>query len=585
MDVMEVDATVIARELPRDVIHNLYRHCGKWNMIRISHVCRLWRQTLHEYTGFWTDIDLHLGDRSLDLKAAYWLERSGQRPLTIDIWGGNLDIEEAPFLKEHSIVRLGIVLRGCMDRWQSFKIEVYSRRAIDILLPILAGYTPMLRYLRIEAIETDALVSVDAERPLIPLLAPIGQQGGAKLSVSIDSYIPRLTTIGPSITKLTVDGNHDTPWTSNDVLRMLQSCPNLINCDLYLPGSGEMGTPSESLESVSLLRLEELSIYFVPDIENILDALLLPALESLALGQVDWTTTAMSALWCVFVASRSLSSFTLTDESPGYDILTAPAPFHPFHADTLTLRALKDLEITGNAFIRPLLEHINFSDAETLHLTSTTFGVVYRLISSSAHLCDLSLSDVADIPTASTHSPVTLSALCTLRIQNCPKLLDYIHAPYLKSLHLLCPSRSTANSEAPLCALIERSTPALTALYLQTIDITNEEILGCLERLSHLEILSLNACAISDTVLRALAVPPSPGGGTEWLLPHLKVVQFHQNVNITPQGVIELFASRNTSAKFRIRGDVIFVEKPSGQDARALSHYSSSLSVAHSHSV
>ncbi|KDQ08645.1 hypothetical protein BOTBODRAFT_37798 [Botryobasidium botryosum FD-172 SS1] len=585
METMDVDATIasmaLARRLPVDGIHGLYRQCDKKDMIKVSQVCRSWRQTLHDYTGFWADIDVTLGNHDPDLKAAYWLERAGQRPLTINIgtsWeDGDLDSAEQVFLAEHSVVRLGVVLRSCMDRWETVNIMVYHRRVLDVLLPIFAGYAPKLTSLSMEVLES-APVSVDAQRPLIPLLAPIGRQIGVGLSVAIDSYIPRLTTFGRSITNLTVDCNFDTPWTSDDILQVFQSCPNLKECDLYLQGTGMIGIPSLDTP-IPMLQLEELCINWVQDIENVLVVLQLPALESISLGQVDWSTEAMSALWDVFSSSQSLSAVTVTDEAPGYeDRLTAIAPFH---ANPLALEAVTYFDAGGNPLTRPLLERITLPRVEILHLPGVPFEVVHRLLSSSPGLCSVWLSDATGIPPDSTHSPTTLSALSHLYTRNCPGLLDDIHAPQLDSLHLLCPSGQVASSGAALRAFIERSAPNLTALYLEKIDISDEEILECLGRLPSLRTLCFSACPISDAVLHALAVRPPRTRYSERLLPHLKIIELTGNTGISPQGVVKLFASRNSNPKSHIKGNIKFLKKPTAKDADALSHYSSSLTYSH----
>ncbi|KDQ16529.1 hypothetical protein BOTBODRAFT_251559 [Botryobasidium botryosum FD-172 SS1] len=276
----------------------------------------------------------------------------------------------------------------------------------------------------------------------------------------------------------------------------------------------------------------------------------------------------MGALWSLFGSSHSLSSVVLADEETEYDDDDAtPAPFH---ANTLTLDALTYLEVGKNPFVLPLLERIILPHVETLHLESVPFRVVHRLISASADLDDLWLSDITSRPANSSHSPVALSALCTIYLKDCPWLLDHIHAPQLKSLHLNN-SHLAANSGAPLRALIKRSSPELTSLRLQRIDIGDEEILGCLEGLPDLDSLSLYACTISDTVLRALAVPPSLERDTGWLLPRLKVFQCHQNAYVTPQAVIALLASRESSRKSPIKGSASFVDDLSDEDVETLS--------------
>ncbi|KDQ16578.1 hypothetical protein BOTBODRAFT_30905 [Botryobasidium botryosum FD-172 SS1] len=577
MEASETLATpAIARRLPRDVIHHLYQQCNENSRFNLSHACRLWRQALHGHTEFWTNITLHLRKRDPDLKAAYWLERSGQRPLKIEIhspWrGGEFSSVDQRASAERTIVRLGVVLRGCMDRCQSFSMAIYLR-AINILLPICAGYTPMLNSLTIDAIDYPS-ISASGERPLIPLLAPIDRA----VFVSIGSYIPTFTVLGPSVTKLSVDGGSNTEWTSSDILQVFQSCPNLIECDFNLIGVDELNGPLFN-GFVPMLRLAVLSIAWVRDVEHILNVLRLPALKSIYLKQVDWTTAAMTALWSVFGTSHALSSVTITDEEADYDeSRNIPAPFH---ANTLALEAVTFFSICGNPCARPILQYIALPNVETLDLASAPFDVVHRLILSSTNLGSLTLYDVEGVPTHSSRTPVTLSALKTLLIHDpSPRMLDFIHAPQLNSLFITCDSWGpTASLGVSLGALVERSMPDLTALYLSKTDITDKELMRSLRPLSKLESLTLRACPTSDAVLRALAVPPSPEQGIEWILPRLKKIDFHGNVGITPQGVIKLFTSRDSMPESRIKGTVSFVRNPGDQDAEALSHFRGSLTV------
>jgi len=278
----------------------------------------------------------------------------------------------------------------------------------------------------------------------------------------------------------------------------------------------------------------------------------------------------MNALWNVFGSSHSLSSIAITDEDPEYENDATPAPFH---GNSLTLDAVTSFEVCGNPLVRPLLQHLTLPRIQKLDLAKAPFNVVHRFISSSADLRNLSLYGVTQIPANLNPVPISFPVLSSLYISGFPRLLDYIHAPQLDHLVLKCSPKRAANSRTSLRTLIERSAPVLTSLHLRGVDTTDEDIFWCLDRLPHLEAFSLSSCPITDAVLHALAVPPSPEQGTGWLLPRLKTIGFDHNTHVTPQGVIKLLTSRSSNSAPRITGKVDFAGKLSKEDAQTILSY------------
>ncbi|KDQ16533.1 hypothetical protein BOTBODRAFT_251580 [Botryobasidium botryosum FD-172 SS1] len=347
------------RELPRDVIHNIYYQCDDSNaLIRFSHVCQLWRQTMHGSTVFWAKIDLDLLKRSFDSKLAYWLERAGARLLTIHMessWEpdefGFVDLLGSQLVQEdfESIVRLGLLLRSCMERWESLTMLTYLP-VINILLPICAGHAPALKFLTIQPVDHPS----GTERLLVPFLPPVNvhrHPGYSSLSVSLRYCSPQFTTFGLCITNLSLHCKEDV----SNMLHTLQSCSNLITCDLDMLESDDTRVRLFN-GFITMSQLATLSISRMRHIERLFDFLRLPSLQSIIFRQIDWTTAAMSAIWNVFQSSqKSLSSVVITKRGNRHADDVAPAPLH---AEPLALPLVTHFEVGGNTLAHPLLEYV-----------------------------------------------------------------------------------------------------------------------------------------------------------------------------------------------------------------------------------
>ncbi|KDQ13336.1 hypothetical protein BOTBODRAFT_175649 [Botryobasidium botryosum FD-172 SS1] len=210
----------------RDIVHNSF-HLGYYSsdaLIQLSHVCRLWRQILHDCADFWTTIRIDFAKRDPSSKAAFHIERAGRKLLDLEIWYDESHTMEWVRSWQSDVVRLRLVLRGCMDRWESFQIHAYSD-TINLLLPICAGHAPKLKRLDIQAYDDD---ETSSNRLLVPLLPRAGsdhQPDYASISVAIEQYIPRFATLfGLGITSLAIDidfgWNKDPILTSNDLIHI-----------------------------------------------------------------------------------------------------------------------------------------------------------------------------------------------------------------------------------------------------------------------------------------------------------------------------------------------------------------------------
>ncbi|KDQ13335.1 hypothetical protein BOTBODRAFT_175648 [Botryobasidium botryosum FD-172 SS1] len=570
--------------LPADVIFNIYRleyHEYDANVLSLSHVCRPWRDVLQRFPDFWAKIDLYLGGRNPEFKALYWAKRAGQKPLKIHVRSDS----QRP-VAHRAIVRTGLVLRSCMDRWDTFTMDARSRE-IEHLLPICTGCTPRLRNFSLSCRPGSP---EDPMRLLVPFLPSVEPPSdSSRLFVSIHSYIPRFTTFGVGITRLSVNVSMDPDHHSfdlNDLFSIFQSCPNLIEFDFSALGSEHTG-PASFDGFIVLRRLTNFSVSWVWNIEDVLNVLRLPALESITLHEVNWSDAARAALWNVLGLSHSLSSvLILQDDDYSYE--RNPVPFH---GNPLTLSNVAIFHMWGNwTLLQPLLDLLTLPHVQELDLAGASIRTAHRLISFSTNLRSLSLRNLAEVPADldptpnPAPAPILFPSLTSLHISGFPLFFNYINAPKLGTLALenRFNSACIVNSGAFLRVVPERSASALTTLRLSGLDAGDKDIQWCLERLPALEELSILACAISDSLLSALASLPVPNQSqnTDWILPRLKRFTFDENDHITPSGAIKFLASRTLNPVPGITGHFGF-KHLSHRDATAIMSYGSFLAAHH----
>ncbi|KDQ13188.1 hypothetical protein BOTBODRAFT_33800 [Botryobasidium botryosum FD-172 SS1] len=580
--------------LPIDVIFNIYRLKRHDNdLIDLSHVCRLWRDALHSYPDFWATITLDLEKSSPDVKAAYWVERAGQKPLNIYIHSRSHHLTLPAHTLDIILLQIGLVLRGCMDRWESFKIHA-SAPVIEHLLPLYTGHAPKLRAFEIDGLRPDT----DASRLLVPLL-PLFEppSDSSRLSVSIKGYIPRFTMLSQSITRLFVVVNMDSEtdlFSMDDLFGILQASPNLIEFEFHA-GTTEHLAPSSFSGLITLPRLTLFHIGCTRHVEDVLPFLRLPLLESIGLLKVALGDAAMAAVWDIFESRSLLSSITIEegDHSVFRNVLA------PFHENPLTLNNVTNFFLRGGSTsVQPLVDLLTLPRVQSLMLDGAPLGSVYRLISLSPDLRDLTIQIPAyydpapvlvPIPTPTfIPAPIFFPSLTSLKTLNAPTVVEYVHAPQLKTLilnHSFDPSARTRGSDVFLRALVERSAPPLTVLQLHNLDVGDEVMRWWFERLPDLEDLFISFCAISDSVLSALASPPLPGQNTDHrLLPRLKRFGFQENDHVTPRGAIEFLASR--ASRWPMPGpkgefDFVLTHLPRQEEAAAILSFGDFLSMRH----
>ncbi|KDQ10284.1 hypothetical protein BOTBODRAFT_497743 [Botryobasidium botryosum FD-172 SS1] len=541
--------------VPVEILREIFELCQSnelepadhWETICFSQVCRLWRQVAHGSSQFWSTISLDITKREPNRKAAFWIERAGNRHLSIEILCGN---EGNGAIGDHvmstCLVDLALVLRDSMHRWKSFSIQG-ALHYIKAIFQICSGYVPNLRNLSIEA--DGGYDPLGSTFPIL-LFFPFDPRPGfesSNLSVSATTCIPWFMSLGLAITDLSIDFQHlpavGTAGRADQILFMFQSCPNILRCNLDEVGQLlRRGSPGSVVRMESL---SELRLHMAEDIDQLLgsDVLELLSLRSLHLDGFNWTVHTRHALWDIFQrCSRVLTTIVLTLSPSNF----CNEVFGPIDGRApVALDLVTNFTIHGHPNSYPLLRALSLPRVQELVLVDIPFHIIHQLITaSSPSIVDLSVQPLGGFQS---ETPIYFPSLLYLRIHDTLELLDQIHAPELRNLHLgNCRRGNYDPVHRPfLHDFIARSKPALKFLLLEGIRVHDEDLIRCMESLSHLKDLSLYQCDITDSVLQALA-RPSAGPEPAWLLPQLEEISLLQCDALTPRGIIEFFTSRST---------------------------------------
>ncbi|KDQ15999.1 hypothetical protein BOTBODRAFT_186724 [Botryobasidium botryosum FD-172 SS1] len=547
------DYPSIQTRVPLDILLEVFgtsRVSDETDLSRLAHVCQTWRRVIHEHPAFWSTIPLDLGKRNPEAKATFWLDRAGNKSLSIRIEDLSLSRyrsnEEDTPLNETSLVRLGLVLRGSMDRWTSFMIDAPLSKAA-IILRLCSGFTPKLS-------KVDITLDVDDSHvgPLhLPFFLPPDRESTG-IAVSIIGCVPKFWSLGPSITDLSFNcrGAY-----LQHALEPLHACPNLVRFTLDVDDPDrEHPPPRWTTRSVQLQHLLELKLLFLNHSSRLLDALEVPSLQHLSVEYFRWDEDVSDALWSFFQRCGDLADILITDNQWELEVATEPG----FHGAPITLDSVTRLTIHGNRNAASLLRVLSFPNLEDLEIQNIPFDIVRDYVSLPIELEKIYLFDITDIP--DTHTPtLLLPALTTLHIRDSLDILNFLITPCLQSLTLwgdyeIGNRRRLSTSPRQF---IEREQPALRALGFIYWDVSDGEIAWYLENVPSLKRFRLDDCPVSDATLRALLPPVSNFGDAEHganinartdascLLPKLTSITLIRNSHITPLGVIEFLKSRN----------------------------------------
>jgi len=240
----------------------------------------------------------------------------------------------------------------------------------------------------------------------------------------------------------------------------------------------------------------------------------------------------------IFQTCPSLSTIKLTNDCGPPKELNDPLMIS--NESLITLTSASELFVGGAPIAFPLLRRLVLPQLEKLCLWEVPHEIALRLASSSTQLKSATLRDLEQSPPPST--VYSLPALTSIFIYTSSNILDHMVLPQLCALTLYDDGYS--HLMRSLRHMVEHSTPPILSLDLEGLNLDNEDLFWCFERLPTLESLRLSDCSISDAVLLALATP-SLERDHPWLLPRLTKINLYDNDNLTPGGVIKFLASRS----------------------------------------
>ncbi|KDQ16001.1 hypothetical protein BOTBODRAFT_144748 [Botryobasidium botryosum FD-172 SS1] len=544
--------SIAQNRLPADVLFEIFgtsQASSESDLFRLAHVCLAWRHVIHEHSAFWSTIPLDLGKRDQGEKAAFWVDRAGERLLSIKIEDTSRpqNNDGDRLLSDAPLVHLGVILRSFMDRWTSFIVSA-SPSKMDTILRLCSGFTPKLTNIKITVVADDPHV-------MTPLIVPFSlpsDHGSSEIVVSTTRCLPTFWSIGRNITNLNIDCYAPD---FQDTLELLRACPNLMWCSLHIPDSeGDLPPAWTKVQLPHLIGLHML--FFYDTLGRLLDALEVPLLQCLIVQQFSWDEAAVQAFWSFFRRCRNLEKIYLHDDDHNDEHME-----HGFGEAPITLGSVIDLDVHGNYIAASLFRKLSFPNLKKLELQNLPFDIFHSYASLAMHLTEISLFDIFDIPDVRTPT-LLLPSLTALTLRQSSEVLDFLTAPRLESLSVRCDyDKATAQHLGKsLPQFLRRQRPALRSLGLFGWDASDEEMIGLMKEAPSLKKLALHGCSVSDDVLHALVVPLSTSTSVDagpeqeistradgsCLLPELTAVILSNNPHITPLGVIEFLKSRNS---------------------------------------
>ncbi|KDQ15664.1 hypothetical protein BOTBODRAFT_284292 [Botryobasidium botryosum FD-172 SS1] len=334
-------STTAIHRLPTEMlleILKIYQDCApKPCPFDIARVCRLWKQVCYDYAPFWSKIDLDLAMRpssKLDQKVTFWVARAQNALVDVTIRDSaraNLRVSGRP-IDEADLVSLANVLCGTMSRWRSLEVALLHTHA-TFFLQKFVGLVPSLRIFELRILCDHNRDESETMHSLYPILFTPhpDTESRTPLAVCLDDSIAIFPSlIGAAITKLSVGATLATAAV-DDVLRLLESCPNLE--DFYL--SGDLpGEPSLG-HRVVLSRLTRIRLGPLGYMSSLLSFLELSALQTFEISEVVWDSPLVDALRRIFQLCTSLSTVIMTrnnrwlmganDAYTPFGALTAPS--------------------------------------------------------------------------------------------------------------------------------------------------------------------------------------------------------------------------------------------------------------------
>ncbi|KAJ6561570.1 hypothetical protein DFH09DRAFT_1364498 [Mycena vulgaris] len=244
--------------------------------LRVSQVCRHWRQTAHSTPRLWVDgFRLAIDQEPTELDFAQtsaWLERSQPLPITVYVFRGSND----PLTGSLKRTRIFKALLSAAGRWKHL---VWDIPFLSPLLDIVSGTLVALETFAIEDIRVQPAERILDIFMTAPRLRGVSIKGGRHPGLPFSSFLMpwnQLTTL-----KLQSTGS------LNECRQIMLQCTNLVTVTLYSLCGWDFSEGSPSSPIVVLPFLEDIQISFTLEeegfsrIEPFFAPLALPALKTL----------------------------------------------------------------------------------------------------------------------------------------------------------------------------------------------------------------------------------------------------------------------------------------------------------------
>lgn len=519
--------------LPEDILLDIFLHCFQdypSHFNTLSRVCRTWRNLIHTRPIFWSCIALNFRHPQANEKAIYWLTRAGSCPLSLSLIFSHRGLSRDVETEEWILSRLAKICRTLqphLDRMTLISLSCLSPH-LTLISELLSGSTPRLVDLHVQNFGNNEDAPFEEPLPIFMVPFDIPTDCSSKVDARFYSCIPRFpSSFGSSVATLYTDLGCGR--STDDVLAIIELCPHLR--EFHLRGHIDDAIEESQREAVVLPELSSLHISQIEDVENLIFKIQVSSLTSLSISEVDWAPEVVDALLLLLQSNPRLSTIEIRTEY--HDIFDVEDIVPPHTLSAITLPFVTEFSFTAHALTLPLLLRLNLPSLETLELECAPYEIVYHIASHSDKVQKMVLARYRS--QAPQNQQLLMPALELLVLQNSTAILDHIHTPHLKTLHIFDLDRSR-NPGGRLFRFLNESAPPLHTLRL-SLKSKGEAFNPCWEKLPELIELTLGNDIVDDAILAALS--------SRSLVPNLKIIDLTCDGHVSPQRLVELYSSRN----------------------------------------
>ena len=320
-DIFMESCTTLTRPLDSDGI--VKKDLSTPSQLNLTSVCRLWRSIAHSTPALWTSLRIYIPCRDIPQRIQdiqQWLSRSGQLPLSIQVYSSRLRLQ----LSNSLVYELFDLIESYSHRWENLEIRVKR---------------DLLHCFRSSTISPSTLKTLI----LVPhSISPYDEAQSLDFGTSIPS--PTHVSLSTSyVWPVKIRWNNVTYFAAGDIyvdeaLKILQRSPQLQECFLFVLGKDTMDF---SLSPPLLhARLETLHVSFYGEgiLDLLLDSISLPSLKHLHYYDVHFHTLRIDSMIKLLNRSGcSLKSFSLAGTHDATEDMIIRLLFAMPHLETLTL--------------------------------------------------------------------------------------------------------------------------------------------------------------------------------------------------------------------------------------------------------